>query len=342
MNDIIVGVVSKEDDGLKEFLLYIYGNIKIIQLEKIEEIKDLPLLESPDIIFLCDKYFSPLTIEKIKKIKEMDNGISTAIFYFITDSNKQYVLFDSNVLYSSKKERFFPDDDILETVGKIIRKNKVNLSLLNNSISIADFEIYLDMINLWDSYTKSHCIRTQKYTDYFLNYLKMDIPNSESISQAAMLHDIGKISISKKILSKPSKLTALEYEIIKTHPLQAERYLQGSKFSEIKSLIVSHHENYDGSGYPYGLTGEEIPLGSYIIGLADSLDAMTSNRGYNKVKNLKEARKEIAKFIGKQFHPLLGRIFIDMMESSDFVDFSEKTIEETKKEKVLVYKEIQR
>lgn len=272
----------------------------------------------------------------------MYSGVSTAIFYFITDSNKEYVLFDSNVLYSSKKESIFLDGDVLNTVGKIIRKNKINLSLINSSLSINDFEIYLDMINLWDSYKKSHCIRTQKYADYFLNYLKMDIPDKENIIQAAMLHDIGKISISKKILTKPSKLTTGEYEIIKNHPLQAERYLQGSNFSEIKSLIVSHHENYDGSGYPYGLSGEEIPFGSYIIGLADSLDAMTSNRGYNKVKNLKEARKEISKYIGKQFHPLLGKIFIEMISSSEFVDFSDKTIEETKKEKVLVYKEIQR
>lgn len=342
MNDIIVGIASEDEDGLKDFLSYMYGDIKIIELKDIEKIKELSLLESPDIVFFCDKYFSPLTIEKIKKIKEMDNGVSTAIFYFITDSNKEYVLFDSNVLYSSKKESIFLDGDVLNTVGKIIRKNKMNLSLINSSLSINDFEIYLDMINLWDSYTKSHCIRTQKYADYFLNYLKMDIPDKENISQAAMLHDIGKISISKKILTKPSKLTTGEYEIIKTHPLQAERYLQGSKFSEIKSLIVSHHENYDGSGYPYGLSGEEIPFGSYIIGLADSLDAMTSNRGYNKVKNLKEARKEISKYIGKQFHPLLGKIFIEMISSSEFVDFSDKTIEETKKEKVLVYKEIQR
>ena len=119
---------------------------------------------------------------------------------------------------------------------------------------------------------------------------------------AGLLHDIGKIGIEEDILNKPGKLSETEWEIIKTHTARSARILENTvEYKDLAKIVLSHHERYDGKGYPYGLKGEEIPIESRIIAVADSYDAMTQERTYRQTVSKETAIKEIESCSGTQF-----------------------------------------
>jgi len=127
-----------------------------------------------------------------------------------------------------------------------------------------------------------------------------------------MLHDIGKIGIDDKILNKPGKLTEEEWAIMKRHPEIGYRIARAShKLARIADYILTHHERWDGAGYPKGLKGEDIPLLSRILAVADAYDAMTEDRVYRKAMSKEQAVEEIRRNAGTQFDPLIANIFIE-------------------------------
>lgn len=133
------------------------------------------------------------------------------------------------------------------------------------------------------------------------------------IERGALLHDIGKIGIPESILKKKGPLTLIEREIIKDHPLLGYKLIEGFSFLERASQVVLyHHEHYDGQGYPYGLAGENIPLEARIFSLADTADAITSDRPYRKGRSFEEARREIERHSGSQFDPHLVEVFLSI------------------------------
>jgi putative two-component system response regulator len=144
---------------------------------------------------------------------------------------------------------------------------------------------------------------------------------ARKIYQMALLHDIGKIGIDDAILRKPSRLTDEEFEAIKKHTLKGSEIL--SEITEMPELCTGarwHHERYDGKGYPDGLKGDEIPIEARIICVADSYDAMTSDRSYRKNLSQEKVRSEIAANIGIQFDPLAAKCMLDIID--DDKDFS--------------------
>lgn len=143
--------------------------------------------------------------------------------------------------------------------------------------------------------------------------MAMGLSESElrQLETVALLHDIGKIAIDERILNKPGELVDQEWNDIKRHPEVGYRILNTSiDFSELANCIAAHHERWDGTGYPKGLKGENIPLISRIIAIADSYDAMTSDRPYRKAMSQEEACREIGKNSGTQFDPLIAELFI--------------------------------
>ena len=127
-----------------------------------------------------------------------------------------------------------------------------------------------------------------------------------------LFHDIGKIAIKERILNKPGKLTGQERAEIERHPDIGFRILNPShEMSQVADCIVAHHERWDGTGYPKGLKGEAIPIDARIIALADSYDAMTSERPYRMALNEKDVLAEIQENAGTQFDPEITRIFIE-------------------------------
>lgn len=155
-----------------------------------------------------------------------------------------------------------------------------------------------------DAYTHGHSHRVTLYSLILAKELIHDEQTLEDIEIAGLLHDIGKIAVPENILCKPGKLTDDEYNTIKMHPLNGKRILNGIKKLKYASFwLSSHHERWDGRGYPQGIKGLEIPLPARILAIADTYDAMTSNRSYRKGLPHEVAFEEIKNCAGSQFDP---------------------------------------
>lgn len=171
-----------------------------------------------------------------------------------------------------------------------------------------------------DTYTANHSENVARYSLIIAKGMGLSREQCESIYIGGLLHDIGKIGISKSILTKPSKLTYDEYESIKQHSLigyESIKHLSWCKTNGILDMILYHHERFNGTGYPYGLKGEEIPIAARIISIADSFDAMTSKRIYNTQFGLEYALAEIKKNIGTQFDPDIANLFLEIVEMKE-------------------------
>ena len=144
------------------------------------------------------------------------------------------------------------------------------------------------------------------------------------VDYAGLLHDVGKLGISDGIINKKSELTPEEYEVIKQHPVLGDQILSSIKdYPYIRIGAHYHHERYDGKGYPDGIAGEDIPLFARIIAVADSYDAMTSNRSYRSYLPQKEAREELERNKGTQFDPEIADIMLQIIDEDKDYAFHE-------------------
>lgn len=171
-------------------------------------------------------------------------------------------------------------------------------------------------IDAKDAYTKGHSVRVAGYSLELARRMGLPEDDQEKIYYIALLHDIGKIGIPDAILNKPGKLTAKEYEIMQTHTLIGSDILKDfTALPQIGDGALSHHENYDGSGYPYHKRFGETPLVAQIIRAADSYDAMATKRAYRGAMSQAYILSEFQKFSGIQFEPRIAQIMIDMITS---------------------------
>lgn len=167
-----------------------------------------------------------------------------------------------------------------------------------------------------DQDTATHLYRVQHYTESLAIALGLDHKDAEHIGLMSMLHDIGKLATPDSILKKPGKLTDEEWRIMKDHPLAGARILGDNPFYEIaRKISIGHHENYDGSGYPRGLIGEEIPLSARIVKLADVFDALTTKRVYKEPWTMGATIEYIKENSGVLFDPKmvieLSKLFVN-------------------------------
>lgn len=165
-----------------------------------------------------------------------------------------------------------------------------------------------------DSYTEGHSKRVSEYAYMLAREAGLDLQEIEWVRLAAILHDIGKIGIPEYILLKPSQLTKEEFEVIKKHPIIGAKILKPIKpLERVAFLILNHHEYWDGSGYPNGLSGENIPVGSRIVSIVDAYQAMISDRPYRASLSFSETINRLENGKGKQWDPCLIDIFIKMV-----------------------------
>lgn len=166
-----------------------------------------------------------------------------------------------------------------------------------------------------DKYTQGHSQRVAEIAEMIAKELKYRESKIEKLHMAALLHDVGKIGIDDDILNKPGRLTIEEYEIIKGHPGIGYNILKDIKnLEDILPIIRNHHERYDGKGYPDGKSENEIGLDVFIIQLADSIDAMATDRPYKKALSEEEIISELTKFKGTQFHPRIVDAYMKILE----------------------------
>jgi putative nucleotidyltransferase with HDIG domain len=161
--------------------------------------------------------------------------------------------------------------------------------------------------------TSDHSQRVVKYTEAIAERLSLRGPELEEIGRGALLHDIGKIGVPDAVLLKPAKLTQDEWKEMRRHPDIGYDMIRSIEFLNTPAAIVlSHQERFDGRGYPRGLRGEEIHIGARIFAVADTLDAMTSDRPYRKGTTFENAVDEIDRCSGSQFDPEVVRAFLDI------------------------------
>jgi putative nucleotidyltransferase with HDIG domain len=173
-----------------------------------------------------------------------------------------------------------------------------------------------DALDLRDTETEGHSRRVTAYTVALARAIGIDAGQLGVIARGAFLHDIGKIAIPDSILLKPGKLTPEEREIMSGHCVRGYEMVRKIPFlREAAEIVYAHQESFNGSGYPRGLRGEDIPLGARVFAIADTLDAITSDRPYRKGRGFAEASLEIARCSGDQFDPKIVEVFLRIPES---------------------------
>lgn len=176
-----------------------------------------------------------------------------------------------------------------------------------------------------DLYTDKHMKDIAEYSVEISKKLGLYDFEIENIRKAALLHDLGKVTVPDSILLKEGKLTEEEMEVIRKHPVHGAKMIESVEpIKHARLIIMHHHEYYDGSGYPDGLKGKDIPLGARIIAVADAFGAMTTHRPYRQALSVDEAVRELKKFSGIQFDPDVVEAFIFFIREKGLISMNEK------------------
>lgn len=230
----------------------------------------------------------------------------------------------------------FQQDQLLATVNRALEYRKLLLQnamykhkleelvtartqMLNQAIADLErsYDITLealgDALDLKDTETEGHSKRVTAYTIALARAMELSPANIRTIARGAFLHDIGKMAIPDAILLKPGKLDADEQTVMRQHCARGYDMVRKIPFlSEASEIVHSHQEHYDGTGYPRGLRGNDIPLGARIFAVADALDAITSDRPYRRAQSFSKARAEIKRCSGSQFDPRVVDVLMSM------------------------------
>jgi putative nucleotidyltransferase with HDIG domain len=173
-----------------------------------------------------------------------------------------------------------------------------------------------DVVEADDSYTGAHCKEVVRLAREVARRFELDPDRSRRVEFAALLHDVGKIAVPKEIVNKPGKLDEHEWEIIKTHTVEGQKMLEqvGGFMGEVGEIVRSHHERWDGGGYPDGLRGEQIPLEARIVSCCDTFNAMTTTRAYRRAMSVEVALDELRANAGSQLDPAVVDVLVALIE----------------------------
>ncbi|MFA5336424.1 MAG: PAS domain S-box protein [Candidatus Omnitrophota bacterium] len=216
-------------------------------------------------------------------------------------------------LRKKKADKVPPDEESKVRVGAITKKF-VDLLHRNRQNTIEAVYALAHTVGAKNAYTEDHSEDMVKYSTEIGRKIGLSEEDIEDLKHGAMLHDIGKLGISEKILLKRGKLTKKEYDIIKKHPQIGADIIRPVHFlKNVVPIILHHHERYDGYGYGSKLRGEEIPVGARIVAVVDVYQALVSNRPYRKAYPKKEALKIIKEESGTHFDPAIVKVFLDIL-----------------------------
>lgn len=293
---------------------------KVIDSEKSDKIKEIRIPIDKGIAGYTARTGIPLIVNDVSKFPEFYSNVDEKSG-FITRSVLSApikplgkIIGVIEAVNKIKGTNFNNRDlEILKTIGDIIGINIINSLLYQrlNNLSTNIIKSLISALEARDEYTKGHSLRVQIFSSKIARAMGLTPKEIKEIELSAILHDIGKIGIPDNILRKPDKLTNEEFEIIKKHPVIGYNILSSIEGLEnILDGIKYHHERFDGKGYPDGLKGKDIPLIARIIAVADTLDAMTSDRPYRKGLPIEYALEEIKKCKNSQLDPEVVDAFL--------------------------------
>ena len=212
----------------------------------------------------------------------------------------------------ARKTADLGDRKLLEALGIVVGLSLDNLRL-NHREYQSIMQVLCSALDMRDSATEGHSQRVAHLATLVARQLGLPPEEVKKIEQAAILHDIGKIGVADAVLSKPGALTEEEWTEMRRHPQLGFAILEDiDSLREPASIVYAHHERHDGSGYPRGLKGEQIPIGARIFAVVDSYDAMTTHRPYRRARPHPEAIEEIMRHSGSQFDPAAVRAFLEL------------------------------
>lgn len=238
-------------------------------------------------------------------------------------TNKEALISEAKIaLYQAKnkgedKVNFY--QDIMLQIRKNIKPDQQQL--------VGVFKGLLSTIVAKDRYTFGHCERVSSYAVMIGEAMGLGINEIQTLLHSGLLHDIGKIELPKTILNKIGRLSEEEFELVRLHPVHSATILEplSGIDNNIIDYVKHHHERYDGNGYPDGLKGERISLGARILCVADSFDAMVSDRPYRKSLTIEQAFEELEKCSGSQFDPKIAKLFIATMRNRMSIKYNFKS-----------------
>ncbi len=310
-------------------LFYQFVIKQIAELSKTKQITDLrlfiilPAMTGVFNIIMYSVYFFTLQIVNSGQLLEAIQDFKEETGILIKDSMPIFLVL---IKYITRSYAVFVYPSIFVSLVLIIAFHVIvkNVKYTNELVKARDeikvlsvevMEALAHTIDAKDEYTRGHSIRVARYARMIAERMGLSEEQCENIYYRGLLHDIGKIGVPNEIINKPSKLTDAEYDVIKTHPVTGFDIL-----AEIKSrpdLATGarwHHERFDGTGYPDQKSGYDIPIEARIIAVADSYDAMTSNRSYRGYMSQEKVRSELEKNIGTQFDEKVARCMISIID----------------------------
>lgn len=230
---------------------------------------------------------------------------------------------------AERHRRLREEEDRLHDLERTVREQTVQLRHLLADLDQTNTRAMDALVHALDAReheTQAHSRRVAEYAVRLAREMGLSGTELDTVRQGALLHDIGKIGIPDNILLKPGRLTDAEWREMRRHPQIGYWILNGiDRLRPAAGIVLAHHERFDGTGYPRGLKGEEIPLGARIFSVADSLDAMTSDRPYQYRKTYEEARDEIRNNSGLQFAPDVVHCFL-RIPSIEWADIRKRTL----------------
>ena len=212
------------------------------------------------------------------------------------------------------------------TVRNITDRKKAEMRLANTAEQLNEalaeiISTLSKMMELRDPYTSGHQARVSAIAIAIANKMHLEVEKIKGLEMAALLHDVGKIAIPAEILTKPSQLSEFEIGLIREHPAHGYALLKDINFPwPIAKIVYQHHERLDGSGYPLGLNDDQILVEAKVLGVADTLEAISTNRPYRTARGLNEAIGEIKKGRGVLFDPQVVDAALELFEGKKFID----------------------
>lgn len=259
------------------------------------------------VIRLADSIDIALQNGRLSRLRELKTKLSLNI-----DKEYPKALFTRafNIL---KHNKFFYRIHSRLNIPKIFKETKSEVGLIHipNKIDAigTTLEVISQIIDMKHPYNSGHSLRVSRYALAIALALNLDHDEITRIKWAGLIHDIGKFSVSRFVMNKPGELTKKEFQTVKKHAQITQDIMQMiPTLKEIAPIASSHHEYFDGSGYPQGLKGDQVPLGARILVVCDAFDAMTSNRPYRQPLSPQAAAAEIEKLAGIQFDPQITKV----------------------------------
>ena len=289
----------------------------------------------PDLILLDVRMPEMDGFETLRRLKqETSSGQEIPVIFLTADENAESEMRGLELGAMDFIKKPFVPEVLTLRVRHIIELVRLQKNLAdeveiktqeNENLSLRIVQTLAEAIDAKDNYTNGHSGRVAKYTREIARRFGYSQKRQDEIYMMGLLHDVGKIGVPDAVINKPAKLTEEEYAQIKTHPVMGDRILKNIR--ERPKLAVGarwHHERYDGTGYPDGLSGDIIPEEARIIAVADAYDAMTSRRSYRGILPQDIVRSEIKNGKGKQFDPAFADIMLTMIEEDEDYTMREK------------------